>query len=567
MTQAPTRAAIYARYSTDKQNPMSIEDQVYQCRTLARRKGWEVVEEYTDRELSSALRDRPGFQRLVGDLGAGKFDTVLAESMDRISRDNVDIADLWKRTAHHGIEIHTLDQGKMDFIKTAFSGIMGTMFLEALAEKTRRGQAGLVRKGKNPGGLPYGYRVPVGADGLRQTGELAVVPEEAAVIRRIFTDYAAGHSPLKIAARLNEDGIPAPRGRGAGSGHWKQNTLNGNRQRGTGILNNELYVGKRVWNRLSYRRDPDTRRRVSRLNDPEEWQVFDVPHLRILDDDLWNAVKERQKAYHLKSEDAPATDRNRLSASQGLRRRKYLLSGLLRCGLCGGTLTVAGSGKTRRYYCANAKEKGPAVCKGMTGIKQNLAEETVINGLQHELMQDWAYERFRTQVAQHLKEQSRAASDEQRLYERLISEKETTRGNLMTALKRGLIDDESIAEVNELNAELKRLRAKLDGLTPEPVVLPDDLPQRWQAYVAGLVRTLSQEEIVGRAADALHTLLDRVSVHPHPEDRRGHIVEIEGDIVQMLMAAHPEARAGYDAARCSLKLVAGVGFEPTTFRL
>lgn len=119
--------------------------------------------------------------------------------------------------------------------------------------------------------------------------------------------------------------------------------------------------------------------------------------------------------------------------------------------------------------------KGPAVCKGMTGIQQNLAEETVINGLQHELMQAWAYERFRKQVAQHLKEQSRAASDEQRLYERLILEKETTRGNLMTALKRGLIDDDTIAEVNDPNEEPKRLRAKLEGLTPEHVALPDDL--------------------------------------------------------------------------------------------
>ncbi|WP_366942786.1 recombinase family protein [uncultured Paracoccus sp.] len=79
-------------------------------------------------------------------------------------------------------------------------------------------------------------------------GQLVIQPAEAEVIRRIFREYANGISPQKIAASLNSEGVPAPRAR-AGSGHWKQNTINGNRDRGTGILNNDLYIGQRVWNR------------------------------------------------------------------------------------------------------------------------------------------------------------------------------------------------------------------------------------------------------------------------------------------------------------------------------
>jgi len=94
----------------------------------------------------------------------------------------------------------------------------------------------------------------------------AVCAEEAAVAKRILRAYAEGTSPKKIAADLNADCISGPRGRDEGSGHWKQNTINGNRERGTDILNNDLYIGRRVWNRPTYTKHPDTNRRVSRPN-------------------------------------------------------------------------------------------------------------------------------------------------------------------------------------------------------------------------------------------------------------------------------------------------------------
>jgi site-specific DNA recombinase len=86
-------------------------------------------------------------------------------------------------------------------------------------------------------------------------------PTQAEVVERIFRDYASGTSPRAIAFGLNREGVPGPRGSA-----WAQSTINGNRQRGTGVLNNELYIGRLVWNRLEYVKDPDTGKRVSRLN-------------------------------------------------------------------------------------------------------------------------------------------------------------------------------------------------------------------------------------------------------------------------------------------------------------
>jgi hypothetical protein len=115
--------------------------------------------------------------------------------------------------------------------------------------------------------LRHGYRVARASnDATVVTGDRDIEPAEAAVVERIFRDFAAGRSQKEIVKTLNREGVPGPSGR-----KWNPSTLQGNRERGTGILNNELYVGKMVWNRMRYVKNPDTGKRVSRLNAPAEW--------------------------------------------------------------------------------------------------------------------------------------------------------------------------------------------------------------------------------------------------------------------------------------------------------
>ncbi|MDQ1900594.1 recombinase family protein [Paracoccus sp. WLY502] len=140
--------------------------------------------------------------------------------------------------------------------------------------------------------------------------------EEAETILRIFRAYAEGQSPMRIATDLNREAIPAPRAR-SGSGHWMQNTINGHVRRGTGILNNELYIGRRVWNRLEYRKDPATSKRVSRLRPEADWVCQEVPELRIVPQELWEAVKARQRATKKAIARAEGPDRQGLGAGRG----------------------------------------------------------------------------------------------------------------------------------------------------------------------------------------------------------------------------------------------------------
>lgn len=135
----------------------------------------------------------------------------------------------------------------------------------------------------------------------------------------------------------NDKGIPGPSGK-----LWISSTLRGHAKSGTGLLNNELYIRRRR-NRLRHVKNPATGRRVSRINPPKAWVVAEVPELRILDDELWDAATARQKditaKYATLIEAVYVANTNRVN---GTRRPRHLLSGLLECGICGGPRTLRG---------------------------------------------------------------------------------------------------------------------------------------------------------------------------------------------------------------------------------
>ena len=138
------KVAIYARYSSDNQRDASIADQLRICREFAARQGWTVVQEFTDHAISGATLLRSGFQALMRDALNRRFDVVLAESLDRFSRDQEDTAGLFKRLTFAGVNIVTLAEGDITHLHIGFKGTMNALFLKDLAEKTHRGLRGRV---------------------------------------------------------------------------------------------------------------------------------------------------------------------------------------------------------------------------------------------------------------------------------------------------------------------------------------------------------------------------------------------------------------------------------------
>ena len=130
---AGPRAAIYARYSSDNQSDASIDDQVRVCRARAEREGWVVSAVYADYAISGASAQRPQFQALLADTRDGKIDIVLAEAMDRLSRDQEHIAGFYKHVMFAGARIVTLADGEINELHVGLKGTMSALFLKDLA--------------------------------------------------------------------------------------------------------------------------------------------------------------------------------------------------------------------------------------------------------------------------------------------------------------------------------------------------------------------------------------------------------------------------------------------------
>src|SRR6266699_4682993 len=184
------RAVVYARYSSDLQREASIEDQIRLCRKRIEHEGWEYIHAYTDRALSGATPLRPAYQSLLEDARHGQFDVVIAEALDRLSRDQEDVAGLFKRLRFAGVRLFTLAEGEITELHVGLKGTMNALFLKDLAQKVRRGLEGRVRQGRSGGGLCYGYDVVKETDALGDPlhGGRTINDAEAAIIRRIFTN-------------------------------------------------------------------------------------------------------------------------------------------------------------------------------------------------------------------------------------------------------------------------------------------------------------------------------------------------------------------------------------------
>lgn len=525
------KAAIYARYSSELQNEKSIEDQVALCRGYAERNGLDVVTVYSDRARSGAsMIGRDGVMQLMFAAKDRAFDVVLVEALDRLSRDQEDLAGMWKRLNFSGVVVHTVHGGKVDSIQVGFGGIIGQYYLQDLAKKVHRGLSGVVRDGRHAGGRAYGYRPVPG-----QPGQLVIVEDEAAIVREIFAAYVGGKTPREIASSLNGRNVPAPRGE-----DWTASAINGSRERQNGILMNRLYAGTLVWNRLRMVKDPDTGKRVSRLNPKEEWQIEEVPHLRIVDQETFDAAQAR------KAEVGG-------SRPHMVRRAKRVLSGLLKCGCCGAGMSVKDTTKgVVRVQCSRMKETGK--CNNRAAYDLTLIETTVFDGLRRNLDNPAAIAAF---VEEYNAERKRLAADltaRRNSIERRLAQARREIDRVVDAVAKGMLEDsEVMARMPPLRAERNLLEAELANAdVPHNVVtLHPATVLRYREQVENLARALNDHIVEGdpEPANALRSLVSAIVVYPKKDDGTLE-VEIKGKLAALIGAdAFPNGRVALAANR------------------
>ena len=549
------KVAIYARYSSDSQRDASIADQFRMCRLHAEKQGWTIVEEYSDHAISGSSLLRPGIQALISDATRGRFDLILAEAMDRLSRDQEDIAGLFKRMSYSDVKMVTLSEGEVSHLHVGLKGTMNALFLKDLADKTRRGQRGRVEAGKSGGGNSYGYDVVKRFDtnGEPIRGDRTINKAQAEVVRRIFRDYAAGKSAKTIAFALNKAGIAAPSG-----GDWGFSTINGNPKRGNGILNNEMYVGKIVWNRQRFVKDPDSGKRQARPNPESEWVIQEAPELRLLDDDLWNAVKARQGENRTERDESGVADIRKMNFR---RRPRYLFSGLTRCACCGRGYSAISA---TLIGCSTARNKG--TCDNRVNIRREELEARVLNALRTRLVDPELFARFCevfTQEMNRLRMEGRtgiAAAEAE--VARIDRELDT----LLNLILKGAAADAINAKMVLLEARKKELALFLAEAEEPPPLLHPAMALQYRNRVQQLYEALQDEEEETRieAADILRSLVDRIVLTPV----EGKVeIDVQGDLAGILLISAQTKNPAGGRGASQVKMVAGAGFEPAAFRL
>ena len=539
-------AVFYARYSTDMQREASIEDQFRLCEAKAKAEKLRVTKRYSDRGISGASLMRPGIQALMRDVREGRCDVVVAEALDRLSRNQADIAAIFNQLTFAGVKLLTLAEGEISELHVGLKGTMNALFIKDLADKTRRGLSGRVLAGKSGGGNSYGYDVvrAVDKDGEPLRGERKINATQAAIVRRIFDDYAAGIAPRAIAKTLNAEGVPSPSGSG-----WGPSTIHGNRQRGTGILNNELYIGRLVWNRLRYMKDPATGKRVSRLNPEGEWIIRDVPELRIIDQPLWEKVKVRQRSLD-------ASDNGKFAPGYWDRRRpRYLLTGLMKCGCCGG-----GFVNFNKVYigCANARNKG--TCDNKVSMHRADLEAAILHGLQHRLLDDRLTKIFCEEYAAHMNRLRGENSAQRDTDKAELGKIERELDRLVQAIMDGVPSSRVKDKIAELEERKEALEARLANAPEDKVRIHPNMAGYYRKKIADLGPALTEPSSRPQAVEIVRKLIDRIVLTPTEQDGKKTLsITLEGHMAGILaMAANAKAPLDEsDACVKVTKLVAG----------
>src|SRR3954469_25392928 len=304
------RAAIYCRISDDRRGlGLGVARQQQDCLELAGRHGWRVTATFVDNDVSAySGKPRPQYDQLMRVVQAGEVDVVVAWDPDRLHRSPAELEGFITAVERAGVDVVTVQAGRWD-LATA-SGKLVARMLGSIArheydhkrERVRRALQQNATAGRSHGRIPYGWRREPGADGAVRE---VVVPEQAAVIRRIAAGLLAGESLRSLTAALNAEGVPSPMGK-----PWHKQMVRA-------LVLRERNAGLRVHRG------------------------------QVVGDGAWEPILDRGRFEQLRAVLADPARKTSTGTAAA-----HLLSGIARCGVCGATLRVAHNRRVPAYRCS-----------------------------------------------------------------------------------------------------------------------------------------------------------------------------------------------------------------------
>ncbi len=493
--------AIYARYSTDRQDARSIDDQIRRCRVHAATHGFHVVTEFKDAAISGAHTERADMQRLLAEArepSGSPFRVVLVDDLSRLSRD---LGNTWQIVFHDlaSADVKVVDvttgmssDGAGARLTFGAMALVNDTFLQLVRAETHRGLEGRALGGFWTGGRCYGYATVTEENppDLEHPRKRSVIdPVQAALVVRVFRLFADGTALKKIAAKLNEEGLAAPNdgGRGNKNGHgWGHTTIRA-------MLCNERYLGRFVWNQAKWVRVPGrkNRRRVKR---PEsEWIVREYPELAIVPKDLWDDAQARFRRVYSAARGRPA----------GTGQYVHLVSGLMRCGVCGGSMTIVGRKSKAgvsyaRFGCTAHYSRGAAICPNALSVSEKKASRTLVNALKAKLDGPEVIERFVAKFKQRTTALRTAGSSTKDDSERRVRDCERRVANLTEALAKAGWSDALASKLREEEAQLGKLKSERSAAAKETGARVVPHPTAIAGYLKNLFTLLETDPVRGR---------------------------------------------------------------------
>jgi site-specific DNA recombinase len=533
------RAAIYTRYSCDMERPASLEDQERNCRQVADTKDWVVVDQFVRGDAAMTgrvLRNREGLEFLIARAQETPrpFDVLITDEMSRLSRKLRDILEIAETLRFYGVKLYIVSY-QLDSDQPSFDtmvNLLGTIAQENskdMRHRVLRGQEGRIRNGFKSGGRAYGYRsvAVINAAHPELQGRAAiegykevVYEPEAETIRRIFHLYADGRSVSQISQTLNHDRVPAPRMSSSGRNRswWRESTIKR-------FLKKEKYIGQRIWKKTSQILHPATGKTVTRKNPPDQWVRTEVPDLRIISDELWTRVQERIAIVNDKM------TRRRVAGLNRAKKRDYLFSGLLECGICGSPMNI--SSNNCSYVCSSWRCRGG--CTNSLWIKEERLTSQLIAALTKNLLVPEAMDYFVEGVAREFERYVKGnPHDDEDSHESLQKRQEMLKRNcerIVNAMMDPLSANSTFLPqtLSKLEAELAEVQTR-KKLLDAPKNLDDaklDIAAMVQGNITNLLEIIKQD--APKAREVLQRRIKKLLLFP-TDTADGPAYEVYGEI-------------------------------------
>lgn len=422
------RAVIYARFSSHNQREESIDAQLRECRQYAERNGFEIVGEYCDRAVTGRTENRDSLNQMIREAAKGHWNAVLVYKLDRLSRDRYGFADIRRRLRNMDVRVVSVKEAIPDgpegiILESMLEG-MAEYYSANLSQNIRRGMEENALNCKSNGMYLLGYRV--------EDHRYVVDEEEARIVRRVFTEYAAGKRLSDIADGLNRDGYRSRKG-----ALFNKNSF------GT-ILRQERYKGIYIYRDI----------RVE----------GGMP--RIIDDELFDEVQRmlKRKAH------APRADYEKV---------QYLLSGKVYCGICGerlvGNYSTGKSGRRFYYYTCAGKRRHSCT---LPALKKSQLEDWVMTAASALLHDDRLVDRIAEAVEAYVTKINQSNDDLNQVTARLATCHESLT-NIMKALESGIVSKTVQRRLSELETEEEELTERKAELEAAKLTISRDEVRAW----------------------------------------------------------------------------------------